>query len=1367
MHTRSYFLALILSALQILAVPAQDSRETTQENPLAQRADRLATLANRAKFWHDPEEAASLYEQAVALAPSQSELLADLAETYRLLGKLDAALLPYESSLGAPEQNTGQGLDPRLLADMAAQYKALGKLDQFETKIREILGGALDGTNATSVQAGIAIAEHRFDAASTLLTEVFQERKDQSTFDLLLELGEYQGDLPSAFQRLRAIAPLDGFGELYTFAEQLLAAGDAKTAIELWRECAETIGALGTQFGIGGLCEYGYISEAEAFYEAYRPEFEELDETALEMYQQGTGFETVAERLLQGISKTHLQSLSRPHYWGSVPYFNERYRATALRLLELDPAREKLIELVLGIYDMCREPLAAATYAKQLYEIDPKNNYYRRAHADGLCLANREGEAFALYDAALADGFDRETAHSALLFYLYRGHLDKVHELRERAENELGRDELAEFDDMVAHYGVRLGKAEDYAALLKARFEPFLLDGYFEKYLWFLDESGNSREACKYFLDPGHADRSAGVMRARTRIPDAIVHYGNFEDVLSLVDKMRGPNNADTYRRRLAHVVRSLRDLGYSRQFLDSMWKNEAAEDHPYPVFFDFLADEFLKCGDVPSALALTERLLEDSPKRLDLLEKKVDVLLRMGRGEEAVALYQEFAPGLGLAGESERALELAEVYFKAGQDTMALAEIEALAAWNKHGETAADISALLVEEGFYADAIPHLERALTQRVPDQDDLINLVRCYAELGDVEAAMRACNAHRLRWESKWLAANLERPAFRPVAAEIYGNLLALEPHRIEYWNGLFGVLLASGNAAGADAVFKGALDTLPAERSDEIIQGFGRCIAEFGDLAARLDAPPEGYPAMLQALAAGYACLPQALQTRALWVKVAALSLDDAAFAIFVERTYPGPPRGAAEPDRRALSREEVTRVRKLDGVLQLAITDLSRGVEGRIPALAYLVPEPIETDITAWELAIEHGEPELVTEALASIRERRPDSDAVAFCDKLEAFRGEGEGDTSELRDFAERAVLELWHWRVLGNLFHRAGDTEGEILVLERIADAGYDAGVRDRALAALCEAHARAGDADRAFGRFLELSPSYSGREMCFGVVAEHATAEDLPEIEAIVNRMNAEWPGNLTVPEAFGRLTELAERLGVPFDFSEKLAADMNDVQRQDARLWPVLFEGWAVSPAIDPADADAFMAEETMTETLDGEGAPLDASGWTHLEPAETLGMIEAGRALYGGVDRAGNAGGYPLSSIRLEKPQDTYYESPPPGGMGAFAYTAIESDNGGPVELTIASNRTGTQVWLNGERVYTTVEQQQVRPGQARFRTELKPGTNHVVLKSRVDIRGWYFCLGPVEPGGRLDETGALLRHDSKNYNQLAERNTRY
>ena len=1276
----------------------------------ARTPDQLQQLAWQFRNSGELEKAADLFEKAMNMQPNQSWYRTQLAEVLQELGKGEAALAVYEKWLESPLTRNQGYIDQNLLAQLVGQYKALGRLGELRTKNDATLADKPDDLIAKSVKAHMAMAEHRFADAESLLLEVIKVRQDPNAVNMLLEMGEYQDKAMDVVERLEGDAQFQNFWDHQRLAQIYLAAGNREKAMERWKQFADQQGNWGLRSVMQGLYDFGLYGEAEAFYLKNRKKARDMDNIAMEMYLEGHGFEALVGEMLQGEVKGLVEGLveslvndSRTSYTRGVEVLTP--------LLERESENKFLLAQMIQLHRRNDAPAEALPFAERALALSPRDNGLRQQYASMLVAVNREEDAFHLYDELLAEKMNAENAGEAMEFYLDQNHLKRAQALRARAAGAIDAKDLEKLDQRLARHASGRGKAREYAVSLRAAFEAERNDANFNTYLQFLLQAGFGEEAYQLCMREAESGLLGSNVLNGGSVFTAAVQFGNLEDVTGLLWNYLRHGERWDRENQLQQAAGSYNNLGYGRQLLDALRARALSEDPPFQALLLPLADRYQEMGDAQPALELLDTLLAAQPGQRALVEKKAAILEGLQRYGEALALRQTMGGAATLAVEGQDQLNLARAYFEAGREAEAMAALDDLTAWNQSSDMAGRVGKLLMNEKHYEAALPYFERGMANVSQRRSVCDDLLRCYLEAGDEANARRVWNENREQRGMKRLYNNVEGDVYRPLAREVYEARLAEEPGDLDTWRKLGAILLEGGDTAGANAAFKRALEAVPPAQTGEVAAGYGALLAKHGQLIPLLEAPPLADPAMLRALARGYTNLPEDQRTAALAEKVLALPLADAddvlRLAAFFNRDETID--AAAAQYQRALAMEGVTEVQQLRALQELAEADALEDATGQVRALLAENPHLLRGNPGLVFFGAKHGDTALVAQGMALLRERLPEEDSLAYYETLAAYFA---GDPAALKAFAETARLDESQWRSVAKVFQDAEDQDAEAAVLERIAAGGYGTDSRDRALAELCVIHAEAGRLDEAFARFAQISPEYGDQEGLVRVLSKHLTAADIPRLQAAVAGAAAARPGNLVVPDWAGRTVELAESAGVPLDAETWLASlSLSDSQRAEARQWPLLFEGWLVSPRIPVADREAFMAAEATKADLAEDGAPRDTAGWTFLAPETTLGMVNIGEVLF---------------------PEEDDFEQ-----AGAYAWTVVVALRDGEVELTFASNPENVEVWINGERAYTAGHQNHPRPGQERFRVALKAGRNQVVVKTHGNNRRWYFGLGPV------------------------------
>ncbi len=1281
----------------------------------ARTPDQLQNLAWQFRNDGEFEKARDLYLKIIDMQPAQSYYRTELASILREMGRNEEALEVFAKWFESPVMRAQGYIDQNALGQMVGQYKAVGRLDELKAKNEVALIDKPDDLIAKSVDAHIAFVEHRFDEASALLREVMKSRQDGNAVNLLLSIAEVQDNAVAMIEQLEKDGQMTNFWDQQRLAKAYLSAGDRVKAMEAYRKYAEQQGQWGLQEVMRGLYDFGLYQEAEDFYLKNRKKTREMDGIAMNMYMEGNGLAGLVQEMLAQELNEQTQALV-----DNIVRDEKTSYASALELLapllEREPENKFLLNTIIAIHEKNEKFAETLPWCEKLLALSEHDLEVRRRYAGLLIRNNREAEAFKLIDDLLAAKLNADNVTAAIEFYLSQGQVIKARALREQAVPVLDAKEMEMLDGQLARHEAQLGKARACADRLKAAFEAEPDDRRFNDYLQFLLDSGYSEEAYNFVK----AQAESGFINNRTisrgEILGAALQWGTVEEVVELFWKFVRHGERWDRDNQMRQVTQALQGLGYGRPLVDAIRDRALAETPPFVGILGPVADSYEQLGDRLSALEVFDVHLALQPGRREHLSRKAGLLESMKRFDEALAVRAAMPGATELQVETADTVALVGTYLAADRDTDGLAKIGELAAWNKSPEAAGQIGSALASAKKYAEAIPYLEKGMRDADFRRNSSVQLLNAYLEAGNVEKALEHWRANKNQREMRELFRLTDQERYRPIAREVLEVRIKAFPAELDAYNRLARLLLDGGDAAGARELFNRALAASQPSVAGQVSTGFGALLARSDLYLSLLDAPPLDDPMMIRALVAGYSSLPAERRSDALRDKVLALPLTDAGDIIGLANFFHGAKHTATATAlwQRALAMENLEDTQRIAILQQLSEAGALDSVAPQVLATLQSAPSLLRTNPQLMAFVAKAGGPEALAAALADLRTRVPEGDNVVFFEKLAAYHGGDAADLSTLLAFAETAILEEWQWRHLAKICQDAGNKDAEALMLNHIVDGGFGTDNRNRALAQICVIEAEAGRPVEAFKRYLAISQAYGDREGLMESIQKSCAAEHIPALQAAVDEICAARPGNVLVPDWMGLIGQMSASAGAPIDLAAWIAAaPLTLLQRTEAFQWSKLYEGWQVSPRTRVEDEAAYYDEEKVRAALTPEGAPIDQTGWLFITPEESLGIVNLGPLLF---------------------PEESDFES-----SGAMAYKTIESPSGGPADLGFASNTVGIQVWLNGELVHTGFNRMAVRPGLERFRVDLKPGVNHVVVRSMNSNKRWLFCLGELEP----------------------------
>lgn len=1281
----------------------------------ARTPDQLQNLAWQFRNDGEFEKARELYLKIIDMQPNQSYYRTQLADVLREMGRDAEALEIYTKWFDSPVMRAQGYIDQNSLSQMVNQYKVAGRLDELKAKNELTRVDKPDDLIAKSVDAHIAVAEHRFDEAKALLLEVMKTRQDGNAVNILLSIGEFQDKAIEVIEQLEKDGQMASFWDQQRLAKVYLSSGNREKAMDAYRKFADQQGQWGLEQVMRGLYEFGLYKEAEDFYLKNRKKTREMDGIAMNMYLEGNGLGDLVTEMLGQEINGQAEGLV-----DNIVRDEKTSYAQALQLLapllEREPENKFLFNSIIGLHEKNEKFAEALPWCEKLMALNGHDLQVRQRYANLLAKNNRDADAFKLFDDLLAEKLNGENVSAAAEFYLSQGNLVKMKALREQVSSVLDAKELQQLDDRMARHEAAQGKARACADRLKAAFEIAPDDKNFNAYFAYLLEAGYLEDAYAFMK----AQVDSGFLNSRVvgeeALLNAALQYGTADEMVSVLWKFLRHGERWERDNQLQQIVRGFQNMGHGNALADAIRDRALAEDPPFTAVLGPLADGYQQLGNPLSALEVADALLALQPGRRNHLGKKADILEAMKRYGEALAVRAAMPAPFEVQAEVNDASTLTRIYLAAGREGDAMTSINSLVAWNKSPEAAGQIGSALAAAKKYAEAVPYLETGMRDADFRRGNAVSLMTCYLESGNAEKALALWRDNKNQREFRELYRLMDQERFRPVAREILEARIQAFPADLDAYSKLARILLKEGDAAGARELFNKALAAVPPSLAVQVIAGYGALLAGGDQLVPLLEAPPADDPMLIRALAAGYQNLPPAKRGDALRDKVLALPLSDAGdligLASFFEGIEDKPT--AVALWQRALAAEPLEEAQRVTILQQLAEAGALDSAATQVFAILQQNPGLMRSNPQLLAFVAKSGGPEVLAQAMADLRTRMPEGDNVTFFDKLAAYHGGAPADLSGLLTFAETATLEEWQWRHLAELCKDAANKDAEAAMLRHIAEGGFGTGNRDRALAEICVIDAEAGRPVEAFASYQAISPAYGDREGLMESIAKHTAPEHIPALQAAVDRASAARPGNLLVPDWMGYVAQLAESAGAPIDLAAWVsAAPLTPVQKAEALQWSGLLEGWQVSPRTAIENAEAYMAEEQTRAALTPEGAPADLAGWTSIDPKQSLGLIDLGPVLF---------------------PKDNEFEN-----AGALAYRAIESATGGPTDFAFASNIGNAEVWINGTRVQGALGRNIVRPGLERFRVDLKPGTNHVVVKSTNNNKRWLFCLGTLEP----------------------------
>ena len=1280
----------------------------------ARTPDQLQELANRFQQSGDLEKAKELYLRVVKMEPTQSWYRTQLAVVLREMGQDEEALEIFREWFASPLIRSQGYIDQSLLEQMTGQYKSLGRLSELKAEIEEALADKPDDLVNKSVAAHVAMQDHRFEEATALFMEVLKARQDHSIPNVLLQIGEFQGDPIAMIDRLNEGEHLQNFWNQQQLANIYLSAGNREKAMECWKTFAEQQGNWAYSNIMSELRGFGLYEEAEDFYLKNRKKTREMDNIAMDLYMEGHGLEELVTGMLQsevkGLVKDLVSSLVRDD---RTSYAKGLEVLTPL--VQREPENVFLLTEIARLHQNNKAPEEALSFLDRALTLNENDEAIRQNYAETLARLDRKEDAMALYTTWVEEKPLINRVMPTIQFYLQQDRFQQATALRDTVSATIDTKDREKLDDMLARHEADQGYARKYADNLREKFEAGPDNETFNAYFRHLLRSGYQEEA--YRLCVSQADMgflTTSIMQDNDLV-NAAAHYGSLEAVVDVAWAFIRHGERWERDNLLRNILRSYENVGLGRALLDALYQKAQEEDPPFSGVLAPIGQYYNQLGDKVRALEVLDLLLQDNPTHRDYLDQKGALLRELDRYDEALEITETIGRGTSLREESQAILKRVDLHLNAGDQDNAQTAIAALTDWDKSYQTACAIGIAFSDNKLYEQALPYLEVGMKDGTRRGDTASRLITCYLELQRPDDARRVFEENKDNRAMRSFHRQMDKQRYLPIAEAVLNSHLAKNHADTDALKTLATVLLRNGNTEGALARFRDAVGNLPESKVDEVVREFGTVLAQEAKLVDLLASAQED-PLLSRAFSRGYRALDKAHRNDATREQFLALPLQDADDVIQLAVNMAGDgdsvrattlyERAMALPDLD--SRDQYTALSGLHHAATLDPADprllqLLAGHPERltsIPDLLLFVLENVDNSpVKAWVSALDTQQFSVATRRVYR-----------AILD----FYANGK-DPTALLELTESATLELRSWNLLATVFERADNHDAEIRVQRRIAEGGFGTNYNDTARARICTLLSESGMTDQALAEFYKISPAYRAGEPLLQGIAETLGEEDLEPIMEQLRKACAEHGGAPVVSDWLGQAAELAEVLETSVDLNAWATEfGLTETQRDEALRWAGLLEDWHLSSIlpIEPNAEGDTSGESTLEGMLNESGAPHDIQTWSKLGAKATLGIINLGDP----------------------ETDDEHV----PSEIRRVAATTVLADVDMTIMMSFSCNGAHTEVWINGERAHTARRLERVRPGQERFPVQLKAGENQVVVTSEGPSSGWFFCLG-VEP----------------------------
>ncbi len=1324
-------------------------------------------LAQRYQQEGDLDKAMELYRKAIKMSPTDSYLKNQLASVFMQLGQLDEAVKLYEEYLSAPQTRAqGNYLDHNSIKQIVGLYRATGKLQQIKDRCDAELKKNSDDRISKAMQVHIAVVEKRFPDAIAGFKALAEGGRDANGIYEIMTLAEITGDVQAALDVVEK-SDKQQIWDHQRVARLYMVKGDRKKAGQMLEDFFDRQ----TQYGnnsyylrqaLTQFAEFELWEAAEKFALKHRADRfdstydqQEFDRTIATGYSRHGRFAPLVEAVLKKESfkgrDLELLKAIASELQGTTEG-GER-RAFVERLVAADPKNRELAWQLAEIYNNPADSAKRMEIVKRLLDEDPNSSTYRNAYTKALMDSGRVDEALAGYEQ-WANAKPSESRFNALATQQKnagrlkeaRASMEKAIQLADSSRKADARLQLAEFD---TEHGDRDARKNG----LRERFEKKKDASSFQALLSYLESSGLPDEAYALFLahkDAGYLDRYQGDSMYKV-----CIERGDFQTPLDMnwqFSRYGERYYGDNYFSRIAKLFE---ERGKAPVLAADVQARIAAETNRNVNIQERLARAWSDAGYPDKALAYYDEKIKQSPFNRAAASAKAALLVKLHRGDEAVALLRDTKGVTTLQDEIQQAIQLATMLFQLKRPAEAEQELNTLLGWAKGGDTFEKAGHVYFDQKQWAKAAAHYEQSMKLARSWNFDymLTRLGQCYAKLGRSEEATKTWDS---RPTSRGVGTGSFDSAVHYIEARMDKKSDSVDPRR---YTGLAEAYCGLGKtneafaalARGGDAVPRGSRMADFNRRTAALFVSH-QLTAEAADRYARdkepwLATPLVGAIVITSSNGTSGELLAKRIEALPVEDRDQQLQIADA----FARLKFA---KQAAAWYRKALasSRSSV----KVAAARGLAMC--GGGAEAAPVLAEFIQAKPHEAlgDMNLIIAVAKTGDAAAIDTLTKILTDGAlHDSKRDYFLALVTYHRGQTNEARAKLAALADAPRLSQAELKTLADLCTDQKMTAERIKILQRLAAGGYGSVPRAEANADLVRLHARAGDLKQAVSALAELQGAWGQAlvEDAREAIADAVTTGNFAQFKGAVLDLVQKAPEHDRVSNLLGLAQQIAQRLGLP-DTAARLAGEarLKGVERDEAIAWDGLLEDWEIAgpyrgsdssaPASTSSRGSSSSSSRTSSSARDesfdtvypperealakeSERPATSTVTWKKTDPKQSLGIVRFGRVL-----------GLNVRELN---------------GRTAYARTTLNSPEARIATFCLGSSDS-VKVWVNGEEVHTSTDTRVCSPDQDRFSVSLKKGPNNLLLKVTNATDDWSFCLRVAEGSEGLVLAGAETTH---------------
>ncbi len=1297
----------------------------------ARDPSQMWNLAHQLKESGEVDKAIELFRKADKLQPNQPWIKSQLAAILVEIGQLDEAVKLYREWLDSPMLRMNNYVDHNALKQVAGLYRATGKLADLKTYCDAALKKNTGDLMAKGLQTQIALLEKRFDDTLAGFKSSIESRPDSYVVGELVNLAELSGRVEEVLAIAEKADHNQNYWELQSLARLYFAKGDTKkgeAAIVKWADQQIQQGNSGWAMRetLQQLAQFDCWDAAEKFVRKHRDdpmqsyEAEEFDGAIAKAYIERNRFESVINELLQknSFKGRDLALLKR-----IANEYRENEPAKRRQFLEkvcaADPKNKDLSYQLALLYDADTEMEKKLATLKRLAADDVNRAQFHEAYSDALMANGQCDEAIkVIADWTAARPIPAryqllaKQQIKASRFADARASHQKAIEVVDSSKKLESRLALAEFD---ADHGDALA----YEKALREFFAQRKDAQAFTRYLRYLQNNGLSDLAYKVFVE----NREKGFLEqyAANEYVTLCLDQSDYQtpmDVSWQFSRYGERWNRDYY---LNQVVKFYQDRGKLGLFLEDFQKRIDAEAPKHRGLLQKLAGLYVTAGLDEKAVATYDRLLALSPFNREFRQAKIDLLVNLDRGDDALAMLRDGRDILNLNDEITAKCSLIRTLYKLKRNAEAEQEAAGLLAWAQGAAAMSQVADIQFAEQQYAAAAALFEQARhVRRGSDGGQLlINLGICYAKLNRLEAALKVWSDLGTSGERAWMFNNLrnalEAQGLNTALARLLEDRITKSPKELDLYVQLARVLDDDGKQSEAFDVYDRAEKALDAEKQKEVRNRLANLIKQRKLVPAALRRC-EARPSVLFTSALIRVLSDNAAKTESvapILEKIGTFTVEDPQLQITLADALRRLHRETEACDwyRKAMGSTNITQ--RFAAARGLALAGAAHEAGPVLTELLKLRPQEFITDTNVLSAIGRTKDEGLISDFLS---ERNRWALNAAETNYYAAVMAHYSGRTNEAKPLlgalADAQPLSGAQLGILATVADEAGLPAERVKFLLRLASGGHRNKDYWQALGDLVVHHAKRGELSDAVGSLAKMLPVWNGDQgrAARDELARTVTAENFEAFKAAV----IQAAGGLAEKDQASNLIGLCAQLGQKLGINETAAAlavgaKLAAIESAEAAVWDKLLEKWEVCGPFRGHDIETLFSPEPQAG---GQSVASTPVVWTNTDPQTVLGVVRVAKSL-GLTDEV--------------------------AGAVTYARTTINSPDARTVTLFFGSGGP-MKVWVNDKLAVTSREQRDCNPDQNRIIAKLNQGPNTILVKLADHSNNWSFCCRLGEDG---------------------------